>query len=173
LLADALFIASSHNLSAPNHPHYRFNQPAVLLGARVALFPLDFFGVELEGGYGLGSVGRRTSAVPAGFQGPDDIHPARFGIVRAQLIAQLPSSRVVPFAVLGAGLITASSTQMRSDTDFLLDAGLGLKVFATEHLVPRLDVRLGASQREGGGFFDGIALHSEVMLGVSFDFSAG
>jgi hypothetical protein len=61
-----------------------------------------------------------------------------------------------------------ASLNMGEDTDFLLEAGLGFKVMATKLLVPRLDLRLGMTQKKGGGFADGLAVHPEILLGMSF-----
>jgi hypothetical protein len=90
--------------------------------------------------------------------------------VRAHAIAQLPDSRFVPFVLLGAGVLSAKSVEMGYDSDFLLDLGIGGKYFVTSHVVPRLDLRLDMTQREGGGISKGVALHAEVMLGVSVNF---
>jgi hypothetical protein len=84
------------------------------------------------------------------------------------LIGQLPTSRLVPFALIGAGMLRGTSDPTGSDTDFDLQVGAGFKVMATKILVPRLDVRLNMTQKDGGGFTDGIAVHPEILLGVSF-----
>jgi hypothetical protein len=89
-------------------------------------------------------------------------------VVRGHLIGQLPTSRVVPFALLGAGILHEQSKPTGSDSDFALEAGLGLKVMATKLLVPRLDFRMNMTQKAGGGFTDGVAFHPEVLLGLSF-----
>jgi hypothetical protein len=59
---------------------------------------------------------------------------------------------------------------MGKDTDALFYLGIGAKYFATKHVVPRLDLRLDMTQREGGGLSEGVALHTEIMLGVSINF---
>ena len=79
-----------------------------------------------------------------------------------------PSSRAVPFALLGAGFLHSKSDVSGADTDFLFEAGLGLKVMATKILVPRLDARVGLTQKKGGGFADGVVFHPELLLGLSF-----
>jgi hypothetical protein len=75
---------------------------------------------------------------------------------------------LVPFALVGGGMIHGSSDRNGSDTDFLLQAGAGLKVMATRFLVPRLDLRANFTQKEGGKFTDGVSVHPEVLLGLSF-----
>jgi hypothetical protein len=62
------------------------------------------------------------------------------------------------------------TTEMGSDADLLLDLGIGAKYMVTHHVVPRLDLRLDMTQREGGGVSNGVALHGEVMLGISVNF---
>jgi hypothetical protein len=54
--------------------------------------------------------------------------------------------------------------------DFLLQAGVGAKLYATDVIVPRLDFRLNLTQKQGGGFADGVAVHPEVLLGLGFAF---
>jgi hypothetical protein len=60
------------------------------------------------------------------------------------------------------------SKELGTDGDFLAEIGVGAKVMATKLLVPRLDLRLGMTQKKGGGFTDGVALHPEINLGLSF-----
>jgi hypothetical protein len=166
VLADTLFISRFHNFKEPGAPQYRFAWPAVLLGGRVSYFPEKYWGGELEAAFGSGSVGKRVSL--AELRGPDEINVPWFAPVRGHVILQLPVKRVVPFALLGAGAIYVESTQMGRDVDFILDFGLGVRYLATKRVVPRLDLRLDMTQREDGGFSDGVALHSEIILGVGF-----
>lgn len=163
VMGGVLFVSPSHYLVEGQAPQHEFDIPAGAIGLRAAFFPEKVFGVEAEWVHGFGSV--------------KDGDGAQFDAVRGHLIGQLPSSRFVPFALIGAGILRAdsgklgdpaSSLNMGEDTDFLLEAGLGFKVMATKLLVPRLDVRLGMTQKEGGGFADGIAVHPEILLGMSF-----
>lgn len=162
VMGGVLFVSPSHNLVESTAPHHEFDIPTGIIGLRAAFFPEKVFGVEAEWVHGFGSV--------------KDGDGAQFDIVRGHLIGQLPSSRFVPFALLGAGIVRAdsgkigdpSSLNMGEDTDFLLQAGLGFKVMATKLLVPRLDLRLGMTQKKGGGFADGLAVHPEILLGMSF-----
>jgi hypothetical protein len=164
VLGGVLFVSPSHNLVEGKAPQHEFDVPTWQVGLRAAFFPEKVFGVEGEWAHGFGAV--------------KDGDGAQLDAVRGHLIGQLPSSRFVPFALLGAGMLRASSgdvdasdptsVNMGADTDFLLEAGLGFKVMATPVLVPRLDLRLNMTQKEGGGFTDGIALHPEILLGMSF-----
>lgn len=149
-----LFVSDSNNLAAPGRTPVEYRTATWQVGARAGFFPATFLGLEGEYAYGFGSVEGADSA---------DIHS-----VRGHVIGQLPSSRVVPFALLGAGIIRAKSDSTGPDTDFAGHLGLGVKVMATELLVPRLDARLSATQKRGGSFFDGVVVQPEVLLGLSF-----
>jgi hypothetical protein len=162
--AETLFISRFHNL-AEGEAHYRFNWPAVLLGGRGAYLYGKNLAVEAELAIGSGSVGARTS--PPEGAGPDDVKLPVFVPMRLQLVGQVPAWRLVPFALLGVGVIYAHTTQMGSDADLMLEMGVGTKLFITKRIAPRLDLRLDATQREGGGLTGGAALHGEVLVGVS------
>jgi hypothetical protein len=159
VMAGALIVSDSHNLVGAGQQHQPFDAPVWEAGVRAAFFPEKVFGIEAEWAHGFG-----TEAKKDGVGGGS----ANFDIVRGQLIGQLPTSRLVPFAALGAGMIHASSDRNGSDTDFLLQGGVGLKVMATRLLVPRLDARVNVSQKEGGKFSDGISVHPELLLGLGF-----
>ena len=171
-MGGVLFLSPNHNLVEGKATHREFDIPTGQIGFRAAFFPETVFGVEAEWAHGFGAV--------------KDGNNAGFDAVRGHLIGQLPSSRFVPFALLGAGILRANSGEpgisrdgaggtsaetvdgMGIDTDFMLEAGIGFKVMATKIVVPRLDIRLGMTQAEGGGFTDGVALHPEILLGLSF-----
>jgi hypothetical protein len=164
VMGGALFVSPDHNLVGAGRPHQELNTPVWQVGLRAAYFPLTVVGVEAEWAHGFGS-------------GKDDDERAHLDVVRGHVIAQLPTNRFVPFVLLGAGLLRSShaegtraypGTSMGADTDFLLQGGIGFKVMATELLVPRVDLRLGMTQAEGGAFSDGVALHPELLFGLSF-----
>jgi hypothetical protein len=159
VLGGAMFVSSTHGLVKAGHTQREFDGPAWQVGLRAAFFPEKVFGVEGEYAHGFGSA--KDSGGSAGGN-------AKFDVIRGHLIGQLPTSRVVPFALLGAGLLHGNSKPNGADNDFLLEAGIGLKVMATKLLVPRLDFRLNATQKKGGGFSDGLAISPEVLLGLSF-----
>lgn len=169
VMGGVLFVSDSHNLVGHGKSQAEFEAPVWQVGVRAAFFPVSVFGIEAEWAHGFGQVDKSSAATP-----PISLPPmvlsrfANFDAVRGHLIGQLPSSRVVPFALVGAGMLHGSSDYNGSDTDFLLQVGAGLKVMATKLLVPRLDVRMNMTQKEGGKFTDGIAFHPEVLLGLSF-----
>lgn len=159
VMGGALFVSDSNNLVQGGREQRSFELPAWQVGVRAAYFPLSFLGAEAEWAHGFGST-EKLSDSPS--------RSAEFNAVRGHLIGQLPTSRFVPFALLGAGILHGTSKPTGSDSDLLLEAGLGAKVMATELLVPRVDFRLGMTQRQGGKFSDGVALHPEVLLGLAF-----
>jgi hypothetical protein len=158
VMAGALFVSDSNNLLAAGREHRAFEQPTWQIGARVAFFPLSSLGVEAEYAHGFG----RTESV-----GSSPSSSADLNVLRGHVMGQLPLSRIVPFALLGAGLLHGTSKPTGPDADLLLQAGVGAKVMASRLLVPRIDFRLGMTQREGGGLSDGVTLHPEVLLGLA------
>lgn len=153
----ALLVSDSHNWVERGHAHTPFDGPAWQVGLRAAFFLESFAGVEAEWAHGFGNEAHVGTAGGSS---------AQLDALRAHLVGQLPASRIVPFALLGAGLLHASSDRNGSDTDLLLEAGVGLKLIASKLLVPRLDFRLNVAQKQGGGLSDGFAAHPEVLLGL-------
>ncbi len=165
LFTGPLFISSEHNLVEDPNPFSEYSSPAWLVGLRLAYFPASFLGIEGEYAHGFGSV---EGSAPASIAGADD--SAAFNTARGHLVLQVPSWRFVPFAVVGAGVLQASSDRLGSDGDFLLEAGIGGKFAISKVFSPRLDVRFDMHQKKGGSFSDGITVSPEVLLGASFTF---
>lgn len=159
VMGGVLFVSDSHNLVQGGHSQRAFQVPTWQAGLRAAFFPSRVFGVEAEWAHGFGSTEELTASPSSS---------ADFNVVRGHVIGQVPLSRFVPFALLGAGILHGTSAPNGSDTDLLLQAGLGAKVMATKLLVPRVDFRLGMTQKQGGTFTDGVTLHPEVLLGLAF-----
>ena len=93
---------------------------------------------------------------------------AQFDIGRGFVVGQVPFERFVPFARVGGGVIRAKSDRLGKDTDFMLITGIGAKVAVSKVFTPRLDLQLDMTQKVGGGFSEGIALHPEILLGIDF-----
>ena len=165
VMGGALFVSDSNNLQGSGKQHEDFD-PTFQVGVRAAFFPVKVFGVEAEYAHGFGHYGCPRNAECE----PPHGGSANFDVVRGHLIGQLPTSRWVPFALLGAGILHESSAPTGADGDFALEAGVGLKVMATRLLVPRLDARMNMTQKKGGGFSDGVSFHPELLLGLSFRF---
>lgn len=171
VMGGVLVVSDSNNLHEGGRSRHAFKK-AAQLGLRAAFFPVSVFGVEAEWAHGFSEPGKPAPTPtepldPAGTRS-DGLQTAQFDAIAGQLVGQLPTSRVVPFGVLGAGLLRVHSKATGKDGDFMLRAGVGLKVMATKLLVPRLDVRLNMTQKAGGGFTDGVAVHPEILLGLSF-----
>lgn len=162
LFGGPLFLSSTHNLHEERFTHSEYST-AGLLGLRVGYLPVKYFGIEAEYAHGWGSV--ETPPGPAVLGSGGD--GAQFNTVRGHVIGQYPAGRVVPFALLGAGVLQATSDRLGADGDFLLEGGLGLKVAATKLIMPRLDLRMDLIQKDGGTFSDGISAQWEILLGVS------
>lgn len=154
-----LFVSGHNNLVAEGRERAHFKAPVWEGGVRAAFFPEKIFGVEAEWEHGFSHVKPSASVIGGS---------ANFDAVRGHLLGQLPTSRLVPFALLGAGLLHEKSKATGADTDLVVEMGVGLKVMATKLLVPRLDVRGNLTQKKGGGFTDGVAFNPEVLLGLSF-----
>ncbi len=166
LFTGPLFIAGGHNLMEMKFPRREYNSPAWLVGLRMAYFPAKALGIEAEYAHGWGSV---KGPVTVTTSGPTE-DGAEFNTVRGHLIGQLGSWRLVPFALLGAGVLQATSDRLGADGDFILEVGAGAKFAVSKVFTPRLDLRFDLSQAEGGGFGDGITVHPELLLGASFTF---
>lgn len=168
VMGGVLFVSNSNNFQAPDRQHARY-AATYQIGARAAFFPVKVFGIEAEYAHGFG----RYDCPPEAICAPADPTiategSASFDAVRGHLIGQLPTSRFIPFALLGAGMMRTRSHLTGADRDFALTVGVGGKVMATKLLVPRFDMRLNVAQRRGGKFTDGISVHPEVLLGLSF-----
>lgn len=159
-----LFVTSANNLVQDDHTQVNFEKPVWELGARAAYFPANFLGIEAEWAHGFG---RTPNGFEVGREGPIS-RSARFDALRGHVIGQLPDSQFVPFALLGAGVLHVNSTLTGADTDVAIHAGVGAKMIATRLLVPRIDLRLNATQKRGGGFGDGLSVHPEILLGLGF-----
>lgn len=168
LMGGVLVVSNSNNFQQAGKEHAKF-AATYQIGARAAFFPVKVFGVEAEYAHGFGrwSCPGASYCDPAEDSGPTQ-GTAHFDAVRGHLIGQLPTSRFIPFALLGAGFMRERSDPTGADRDFSLVAGVGGKVMATKLLVPRFDVRLNMNQRRGGKFTDGVSVHPEFLVGLSF-----
>jgi len=146
----ALWLSDNHALEQRNHQPFK---TAGELGARVAYFPLPFLAGELEGAAG----GSKT-------QSGD---PADVWTVRAHALVQLPGSAVVPFALIGGGVLGAGSNATGTDSDKLFHFGAGVKVALDDFLGLRLDLRDDLTQKYHAS--SGTLAHSpEATLGLTF-----
>jgi OOP family OmpA-OmpF porin len=124
------------------------------LGLRLGYYPLRHFGFEGE----LAMMPGRTTAEQRVF----------VSTARANAILQLGLARVVPFALIGGGVLSVRSEDDAAgdDADQALVVGGGVKVMLTPHIVLRLDVRDVMSPKRGIRVNDP-ADSVEVLLGFS------
>jgi OOP family OmpA-OmpF porin len=149
-----LFPASDHNLQLERAVHQKINSAAELF-VRGAWLPIRFAGIEAEAAVGASSTADDVQSYPWAF--------------RAHVIGQLPLWRVTPFVLFGGGRIGNVSNQMGADSDPLMHFGGGAKVYLTDDVLVRLDLRDNLSQKNNSS--DGTLTHSpELLLGVSLTF---
>ena len=122
-----MFPSDDHGLFDERQEHVPYANVAGEIGLRLAYFPLSFLGVEIEG------AGMPAGTEPSGKAG--------MWTARAHGVLQLPSASIVPFVLLGGGVLGASSDAMGSDRDASTHFGGGVKVPFDDFLSLRVDVR--------------------------------
>ncbi|HVJ19819.1 MAG TPA: hypothetical protein VM686_30595 [Polyangiaceae bacterium] len=162
VITGPLFLNASHNLIEEGYDHADYSL-AWLLGVRAGYYPIQFVGIELDYAHGWAHV-KETSTQTLGSGGDS----AQFNLGRGYVVGQYPIERFVPFAKVGGGVINAKSDRLGNDTDFMLVVGAGAKVAVSKVFTPRLDLHLDMTQKKGGGFSEGIAVHPEILLGIDF-----
>lgn len=150
LFGGIIKLSDDHALETHDHQPFK---TAGELGARVAYFPLSFLGAEFEGMAG----GAKTQSG----------EPADVWAVRGHALVQLPGNIVVPFALVGGGVLGASSNATGSDSDKLFHFGIGAKLAIDDFLGVRLDLRDNLTQKYHAS--SGSQAHSpEATLGLTF-----
>lgn len=149
----ALFLSKDHSLY--RHEQEAFKSPISELGARFALLPTSYLGLEIEAAAGP----TRTA---------DSDKAAGIWTARGHALLQLPGKRFTPFVLAGAGALGAGSNPTGSDTDRAVHLGVGAKLAFDDFVGARLDVRDVISAKHSPD--DGDSVHSpEVLLGLSFN----
>lgn len=151
LYGGALFMAADHGLYDPDFPRQAYDDVSGEIGLRLAYFPASFFGLEMEG-----------AAMPSG---TDEGEKAGLWTVRGHLVVQLPAASLVPFLLVGGGVVGANSPAMGADREGGPHFGVGLKVPLDDFLSVRLDGRDTLLSQDNG---DGQTHNPEVLLGVTF-----
>jgi outer membrane protein OmpA-like peptidoglycan-associated protein len=152
LFGGVMFPSKSHALLRPGREQQPF-ETAGELGARVAYFPLSFFGLEVEG-----------AAMPTQLE---DGSSGGLFAGRGHGILQIPMGRFTPFVLGGGGVLGGASNKMGTDRDPALHFGLGAKLALDEALSARLDVRDTVSQKFAVD--QGTQTHHpEILLGLTF-----
>ena len=134
-------------------------------GLRLSFYPLPIFGVELEGGAGVGSInstsGGQQSLILATFRG--------HGIVR------LPVWRLNALAIAGGGLmksIADTKVQFASDTDPYSYAGFGLDYALNDRWRVRVDARVHFTGSTTVGTLTSRDYETTIALGFNAGTSA-
>jgi hypothetical protein len=151
-----LFLSSRHNFHLEERHHQELDV-APEFALRGGIFPIRFAGAEAELGMGFSQTEDGTGAYPWS--------------VRLHAIGQAPFWRITPFALLGFGRMGTFNKAMGDDGDPLVHFGVGgklflMKLFGTELLVLRLDVRDNLTQKNGASE-GALTHHAEVMVGAS------
>lgn len=156
LTSGLLFPAPDHNLKVGGLPGEPYSDVSAVIGARLAYFPLSFVGVEAE-------------AIVSPSATKETNKSALLYAARGHVIAQLPMASVVPFALVGGGMLGGISQSMGNDGDPAFHFGVGAKVPVNHVVSVRLDLRDTLTQKRGGN--PGDPTHSfEVLLGATFTF---
>jgi len=157
LFTGLFFPAYDHNIRVSSLPYEAYSDVSATLGARLAYFPLSFVGVEAE-----------ASVSPTATR--DTNKSALFYALRGHAVLQLPMVRIVPFALVGGGILGAFSEPMGHDGDPAFHFGIGVKSALTRVVGLRLDLRDTLTQ-QGRGAPAGSAVHNfEILAGATFTF---
>lgn len=154
----AIFPAQDAELFEPdfNLPNQGFKQLSTVglnVGGRFGYFPLPYFGLEVEGGYGL-------------VEDSDDIQ-VDLWMVRGHGIAQLGLWSITPFILVGGGVLAVSSPRyaVGDDIDQAFHLGLGAKFYINRYVQARFDFRDIISPARG---INGGATNTlELLFGLS------
>lgn len=153
-----LFLPSnSHDFyspdSVPQKPLWQLNGD---IGLRAAFFPLEYLGIEAEGGVLPSRIRNSTNDF------------ALIWTARGHVIAQLPMYSVVPFLLVGAGAIGVQSNPilLGNDVDPAMHYGLGVKINLNRWIALRVEGRhilsaKAATQRS-------VTSHGEILAGLTF-----
>lgn len=146
-----LFPSSSHNFRVQSAPQQKIGS-ATELFVRAAWLPIRYAGIESDWSIGFASTADDKASNPWS--------------IRFHAIGQLPLWRITPFALIGFGRMGNISNSLGSDGDPLFHYGVGAKVYLTDSMLMRLDIRDNMTQKYAAT--DGTLTHSpELMVGVS------
>jgi outer membrane protein OmpA-like peptidoglycan-associated protein len=156
VFAGAFFPSSNHELYQYDKLWQAYARAAPSFGLRLAYLPLRFLGAEIEGSLTPTAVSDTMSTSGA---------RALLFAGRGHLIAQLPLYSVVPFVVLGGGLLGTRGDTLGKDVDLSGHFGGGVKVHVHRNIAVRFDVR--GTVGSGHGTETRRVVYPEVLLGIS------
>ncbi|MBK9757948.1 MAG: OmpA family protein [Nannocystis sp.] len=145
-----LFPSRNHELYQYDRKWQPYARVAPTFGLRLAYFPLRYLGAELEGALAPTTVASTRALLFA---------------ARGHLIAQLPLSSVVPFILIGGGLLGTRGDALGADLDLVSHFGGGLKIHVHRNVAIRLDLR--GTVGSGHGTETRRVVYPELLLGVS------
>ena len=145
-----LFPPGAHELYQYDRKWQPYARVAPSFGLRLAYFPLRYLGAELEGALAPTTVANTRALLFA---------------ARGHLIAQLPLASVVPFILIGGGLLGTRGDALGNDLDLVSHFGGGLKVHVHRNVAIRLDLR--GTVGSGHGTETRRVVYPELLLGVS------
>lgn len=131
-----------------------YRRVAPEFGGRIAFFPLDFLGLEVEGAFALGEV--------------EGDERANLWALRGHVIGQVPRWSVTPFVLAGAGAlgVRSGAAAVGNDTDLAFHLGGGVMVHVTDAVTLRLGLRNTISPQQGE--IGGATNSPEILLGVGW-----
>lgn len=146
-----LFPSSDHNFRLESAAQQKIGS-ATELFVRAAWLPIRYAGIETDWAIGMASTADDAQSHPWG--------------IRFHAIGQLPLWRITPFALVGFGRMGNVSNSLGSDGDPLFHFGAGAKVYLSDSVLMRLDLRDNLTQKYAAT--DGTLTHSpELLIGVS------
>jgi outer membrane protein OmpA-like peptidoglycan-associated protein len=146
-----LFPSSNHNFRLEDRPQQKIGS-ATELFVRAAWLPIRFAGVETEWAAGAATTADHAQSYP--------------WAMRFHAIGQVPLWRVTPFVLIGLGRMGNVSNSLGSDGDPLFHFGGGAKVYLSDSVLMRLDLRDNMTQKYASA--NGTLTHSpELLVGVS------
>jgi OOP family OmpA-OmpF porin len=158
-----LSLSPSHSLKSPHIPQQPYATPAFEAGARFGYYPLSWFGLEAEF---MGAHAKFAEDLSS--RGSD--LTSNMGSVfayRGHFVGQIPLWSVVPFALVGGGLLGGTSQPQGHHTGGVFYVGGGVKIPFSENLALRAEFRENFHNSSGEDF-GGIAGSEEGLLGLAF-----
>lgn len=156
-------VSPAHNLNGTSLSAQEYATPAYEAGARFGYFPLSWLGVEGEFMTGLAKFADDLSPMNPALTS----NMGQVFAVRGHVIGQLPLWSIVPFALVGGGLLGATSQVQGYHAGGEIHVGAGVKIPLSEDFGLRVEFRENFHNRTGDTY-GGIAGSEEGLLGAVF-----
>jgi OOP family OmpA-OmpF porin len=156
-------VSPAHNLNSTSLAGQPYATPAYEAGARFGYYPLAWLGLEGEFMSGLGKFASDLSSMnPALTSNMGEVFA-----IRGHFIGQIPLWSIVPFALVGGGLLGATSQAQGYHAGGEVYVGGGVKIPFSENFGLRVEFRENFHNRTGDAY-GGIAGSEEGLLGAVF-----